>query len=227
MALNKKQLPKKLLVEGEADRAFFEACCRVAGLEGVVQVGPPTDFSGTGDGKANALHILPRMIESMNDGTVTHLAIIIDADFEQTNGLGFGRTWQKAADIFRDAGYNVGSHPKPQPSGFVFSHPDGLPDVGLWIMPDNSSDGFLADFVKAAIIDEEKTLFNLAGNSVQGLQTPKFKQIHLTKAEVATWMAWQETPGQRLVGAVGNELISFQSGLAKQLIDWLKRVYGR
>jgi hypothetical protein len=227
MILNTKQLPKKLLVEGEADRAFFEACCRVAGLAGLVQVGPPTDFSGKGDGRANALHILPRLLEDMNDGNVTHLAIIIDADFEQTNGLGFGRTWQKAAAIFKDAGYNVGSHPKPQPGGYVFSHPDGLPDAGLWIMPDNSSDGFLEDFVKAAIIDDEKTLFNLAGNSVQGLKSPKFRPIHRSKAELATWMAWQETPGQRLVGAVGNELISFQYGFAKHLIEWLKQVYGR
>jgi hypothetical protein len=227
MSLNKKQLPKKLLVEGEADRAFFEACCRIAGLEGLVQVGPPTDFSGTGYGKSNALNILPRMLENMNDGTVSNVAIIIDADFDHTNGLGFNRTWRKTADIFRDAGYNVGSHPKPQPGGYVFSHNDGLPDVGFWIMPDNSSDGLLEDLVKSVIIDDEKALFKSAEDCVNHLNSPKFKQIHHIKAEVATWMAWQKNPGQPLFGAVGGGLLDFQSGVGTLFIDWLKRVYGQ
>ena len=92
-------------------------------------------------------------------------------------------------------------------------------------MPDNSSDGLLEDLIKGAIIEDEHVLFNTAEHCVQSLKTPKFKVIHRSKAEVATWMAWQKTPGQPLVGAVGGNLLDFQSGTGKFFIDWLKRVY--
>jgi len=214
----------KLLVEGEADRDFFKACLREAGIVEQVWVGPPIDFSDKKYGKGNALHILPKLIEGLADGSSKRLAIIVDADYPETD-LGFLKTWKKIALILRNSGYNLPDNLPKSPAGFIFPHTDGLPDFGLWIMPNNSTDGSLEDFIKASIMNAEKPLLSHAIKIVEKLPTRKFKDIHLRKAEIATWMAWQTMPGQSLDGAVGGQLLDFQTGQAKQFLDWLKNVY--
>ncbi len=215
---------KKLLVEGETDRNFFKACLRQAGIVEQVWVGPPIDFSDKKYGKGNALHILPNLIEGLADGSSKRLAIIVDADFPETD-LGFTKTWLKIAKILRDSGYSLPDNPQKSSAGFLFPHTDGLPDFGLWIMPNNSTDGLLEDFIKASIINAEKPLLSHAIKIVEKLPTRKFKEIHLRKAEIATWMAWQTMPGQSLDGAVVGKLLDFQTGQAKHFLDWLKKVY--
>jgi hypothetical protein len=214
----------KLLVEGEADRDFFKACLREAGIVEQVWVGPPIDFSDKKYGKGNALHILPKLIEGLADGSTKRLAIIVDADYPETD-LGFLKTWKKISLILRNYGYNLPDNPPKLPADFLFPHTDGLPDFGLWIMPNNSTDGLLEDFIKASIINAEKPLLAHAIKIVDELPIRKFKGIHLRKAEIATWMAWQKMPGQSFDGAVGGRLLDFQTGQAKQFLDWLKKVY--
>jgi len=214
----------KLLVEGEADRDFFKACLREAGIVEQVWVGPPIDFSDKKYGKGNALHILPKLIEGLADGSSKRLAIIVDADYPETD-FGFLKTWKKIALILRNSGYNLPDNPPKTPAGFIFTHTDGLPDFGLWIMPNNTKDGMLEDFIKASIVCTEKPLLAHAQTTVNSLPNRKFKDIHLSKAEIATWMAWQTIPGQSIAGAVGGKLLDFQTGQAKQFLDWLKKVY--
>ena len=214
---------KKLLVEGEADTSFFEACLREAGIVDV-WVGPPKDFGGKEYGKGNALNILPELIQGLADESSKRLALIVDADFPETD-LGFLKTWSKITKILRDYGYSVQDNPPKSTAGIVFRHTDGLPDFGLWIMPDNTRDGLLEDFIKDSAANAEQPLLGHAIKTVKDLPTKKFKEIHNSKAEIATWMAWQAMPGQGLQGAVGGKLLDFEKGQAKQFIDWLKKIY--
>ena len=71
-------------------------------------------------------------------------------------------------------GFTLAKSP-PQHQGLLFKHPDGLADLGLWIMPDNRSDGALEDFITSCIIKSEEFLFQLAQKSVTALKEPKFK----------------------------------------------------
>ncbi|MEI7866495.1 MAG: DUF3226 domain-containing protein [Candidatus Methylumidiphilus sp.] len=215
---------KKLLVEGETDRSFFQACLREAGIIDEVGVCPPTDYKALGSGKGNALHILPMLITNLADGTLSRLALIVDADFTETYS-GFSETWRKITGILRESGYCIPENPPTSTNGFIFTHTDGLPDFGLWIMPNNTKDGMLEDFIKASIVCTEKPLLAHALTTVNSLPNRKFKDIHLSKAEIATWMAWQTIPGQSIAGAVGGKLLDFQTGQAKQFLDWLKKVY--
>lgn len=211
---------KKLLVEGEADRDFFTACCRVAGIGDPIDIAPPKQFGAGGYGKGNALKILPDLLKRVDVGEITQLGLVIDADFQSTDN-GFDKAFGTVQRILQDWGYDISS----ATNGFIFKHPDKLPDFGLWIMPDNASDGLIEDFIKQSVIASDLPLFNRAAMAVSALPEPKFKPIRASKAEVATWMAWQEKPGQPLAGAVGQNLIDFDNGLPKLFIEWLRQVY--
>ena len=224
-----KLLPKKLLVEGEQDRLFTEACCELVGLKGKIQIGPPSWLanggSRAGNGKNNAIKLLPDLIGQTNDGSVTHLGLVIDADFLATHGLGFEKTWDTVTALLEENGYQIPPKPSAASAGFRLPHKDGLADFGLWIMPDNFSDGMLEDFIKGSVMQSEQGLLDHACQTVAALPTTKFKPNHQSKAEVASWMAWQESPGQGLNGAVGGRLLDFKSGLAQQYVAWLKEVF--
>ncbi len=215
---------KHLLVEGENDRLFFALCCeRVAKLS-KIQVGPPSSY-GARDGKNNAISLLPALLAQMQDGAITHLALVLDADAPKTDGLGFAKTWEVVTRLLNSAGYTIPDRPNKANAGLIFEHQDGLPAVGLWIMPNNCDNGFLEDFIKKALLGTEKPLLEHAVSTVAELAKPKFKAHHLSKAEVATYMAWQTTPGQGMHGTVGGQLLNFKTGLGKQFIDWLQKVY--
>ncbi|MCL5041552.1 MAG: hypothetical protein M1440_03620 [Gammaproteobacteria bacterium] len=69
-----------LLVEGEADRGFFEVLCRSLGLEARVEVAPPRRFGAGRDTKQAAFNILPMLLEDLVDREDGRLAVVVDAD---------------------------------------------------------------------------------------------------------------------------------------------------
>lgn len=216
---------KILLVEGEADEGLFSVICREAGLGVTVTVSTPKNRGAEENGKGNALNLLPSLIEQMSDGQVERLALVVDADFKDTDGLGYQGTLDKITEILEKHKYHITPPLKPRPGGYTISHTDGLSPFGLWIMPNNGTDGLLEDFIKSSVVTADADLLQHAVDTVGKLPSQKFKPIHRSKAEVATWMAWQKNPGQSLRGVVGGKLVDFESGPGKQLVDWLRTVY--
>lgn len=215
---------KHLLVEGEADQRFFGLCLQRAQLAGQVGVGPPMSYGAQGSGKGNAISLLPTLLKQLETGEITHLALIVDADAPSSNGLGFQKTVDKVYDQAKSRGYQ---HPKrlAAGSGYRFTHPDGLPDLGLWVMPDNASDGFLEDFMLQSAHLDEAQLIADAKKAVSKLASPKFPPHHRSKADAATWLAWQEKPGRGLHGSFGGNLIDWSRPPAKPFEEWLKAVF--
>ena len=93
-------------------------------------------------------------------------------------------------------------------------------------MPNNKNDGMLEDLVKLAVDPSEHKLFSLAANTVAKIPAPKFKHQHISKAEVATWLAWQEAPGRGMEHAIKAELIDKENSDYKKMITWLNHVFG-
>jgi len=109
--------------------------------------------------------------------------------------------------------------------GIYFQHDDDLADFGLWVMPNNCDEGMLEDWIKSCVHSDEHKLFAHAETVVDTLPQTKFKSIHISKAEVATWMAWQKQPGHGLYRAVEDQLIDMDSKLFLELKDWLTNIY--
>lgn len=211
-----------LLVEGESDKSFFEEICKTLGLHASVKVAKPKDIGGSHNTKEGVFNILPIFLKQLGDATVTHLAVVVDADSD-ANGGGCQRTIDRVVNIVKPYGFTL--VPDHSVAGVIFQHDDGLADFGLWVMPNNCDEGMLEDWIKECIHSNEQQLFKHAEEVVGELSAPKFEPIHRSKAEVATWMAWQKPPGHGLYRAVEDQLIDMKSELFEKLSVWLTHIY--
>lgn len=214
----------KLLVEGEADRGFFEALTQSWGVSlETVDICTPRSV-GAHDSKQGVLQALPIYLAQMNDGQIERLGMVMDADSDATGGLGYTRTRQQLIDRLDPLGFTLKESPAP---GLLFEHADGLKPVGAWIMPNNTDDGMLEDWVRACIAPNESTLFAHAQAAIRGIPGgAKFRPIHLSKAEVATWLAWQAKPEHGLYQAAQTEgLLDPHAPWLIGLRRWLERIF--
>jgi hypothetical protein len=220
---------KVLLVEGDADRDLFTQLCQNLAFSPKIRVASPRDLNTESrNGKQSVLKqvsILLKNIADMEAGSRSRrLAVVIDADYKAEGGLGYQKTVEQFVDIVGKHGF-VLVPASDSNNGLVFQHSDGLPDLGLWVMPNNDSDGMLEDWVKHCVHQDETVLFNHAKSVVDSLNPKKFKPIHLSKAEVATWLAWQEQPGHGLYLTAKAQLLDPSSLLYINLIAWLRHIY--
>ncbi len=218
-----------LLVEAEDDRNFFEQVCKSFNLNPNITVAPPKDFKEKYDNKLRntkqgVLNLLKKLLVQLPDeeGAIKRLAIIIDADHEKEQGLGYQKTIEQVCNIAADFDFTLTEY---QGNGLSFKHNDGFAEFGLWVMPNNHTDGMLEDFIKTCVSTEEQSLFNHAIHTVQNVLEPKFKPHHYSKAEVATWLAWQNPPGHGLYYTVKDDLLNTNHPLFQDLAQWLKKIF--
>ncbi len=219
-----------LLVEGVADRDFFRELCKTLDLSTEIQVAPPKDLGGTHNTKQGVLnHLRGVLLPQIEDGQIQRLAIVVDADYAGAHGLGVAGTLNQIKEIVKPFGFELPEN-EIFPKGFCFKHSDGLSDFGAWIMPDNTNEGMLEDWIKSCIVRSEQPLFGYAKEAVAGLSArslQKFKPIHSTKAEVATWLAWQRWPkyGIEYVFSKDELLVDKDSSLYQDLTNWLASIF--
>jgi hypothetical protein len=225
---------KRLLVEGNNDRAFYQAFCKKLGLSDVkVEVITPKDIGAHRDGWSNLIDYLPTELKRLSSGNIDQLAIILDADFLADNQGGLISRRSLVTTKINDylttksiAPYQINSEPNYQ-NGDVFSHPNGLPDIGLWITPDHKNEGMIENLVETMISNnqEQQQIFNYVNQSIDQLPIQLFKNIHLSKAKVNTWRAWQKEPGLRLPDALNQNLLDINSQIATNFSNWLLAVF--
>ena len=213
-----------LVVEGRCDADFYDAFCRECGHKDIL-VTQPSVCGGGGDGKGNAISLLPLLVLQMHDGSVDRLAAVIDADFA-SEGTGFVQVRDQVEQIFQDEGFSPAAGLPAGISGRVFTHPGSNLRAGYWIMPNNAQDGMLEDFVLGAVTNAAQTsLLARARKAVGQIPQPLFKAIHRSKADAATWMAWQKIPGQPVVGAIGGKLVDMNHTSIIAFRSWLQQIF--
>jgi hypothetical protein len=99
--------------------------------------------------------------------------------------------------------------------------------LGVWIMPDNRSDGMLEDFLKHLVPTSRDKLWEYAQEAVSEAQHrgATFKNSHQSKANIHTWLAWQDEPGQSLGTALTRKVLDAKSSGATPFVNWFKRLY--
>ena len=231
---------KILLVEGEADKCFFEEICKrkELNLNNTVLVAPPRDLDKSEDTKTKtkntkngAINFLrDNLLSQLDDGHITHIAVVVDADYGENEG--YANTLKRLNDVLSPSGFLLDDDQLSTSSGLLFNHTDGFAPLGVWIMPDNSSNGMLEDWIISCIHEDEQKLFQEAQKAVSNLGEQlgftKFdKSLHTSKAEIATWLAWQKQPGHGLyyVADTKNNLLDNNYALFKDLEGWLIKVF--
>jgi hypothetical protein len=115
----------------------------------------------------------------------------------------------------------------PVPSGtIVEGRPhDGIPRVGVWLMPDNGSPGELEDFV-AQMIPAGDAVWPLSKIYIDGIPCAekKFRPKKKKRAQVHAWLAAREDP--RLMGAaIGAGDLAVDGPLCQEFVSWLKALF--
>lgn len=214
-----------LLVEGEADRGFFEALCRSLHLDPRVEVAPPRRFGARRDSKQAVFNIVPTLLDNLLDREGARLAVVVDADSHEHGG-GFERTVEQFSRKVAEYGYHRSSGAAASQPGVLFAHEDGLKDLGLWVMPNNADEGMLEHWIAQCVSAEEQPRLAHAHRVIDELPfDPKFKALHRFKADIATWLAWQARPGEGLYNSVEAGLLDSTSPLYIGLTVWLERIF--
>jgi hypothetical protein len=227
------QHTRLLIVEGESDRSFFEALLRRLKLDVAIHVVVPRDLSATPNDptrntKQGVIKRLDSQVRRLATGHLLALGVVIDADQPTQGGFEATRTLVAKALALHgfDAPVSSGQ------GGLLATHPDGLPPVGLWVMPDNIHPGTLEDWIIRCRHPGETTLWQHAQQAIDTLPGgPRFNPTtRRAKADVATWLAWQAAPGEErytLVNSLsGNQpLLDETAPLFRDLCNWLRQVF--
>lgn len=121
----------------------------------------------------------------------------------------------------------------------ITDFPEDLPETGLihqtsfgvkfgvWMMPDNQMAGMLETFLAYLIPDEDDDLWDYAREAVLEAKNlgAKFKPNHTDKANIHTWLSWQNPPGRQLHNAIMEKILAPQHPQAQVFIDWFKNLY--
>ncbi len=144
--------------------------------------------------------------------------IVIDADIDLL------ARWQRLRIILEDSGYRTVPI-NPVSEGTIVAE-EGLPIVGVWLMPNNKLPGMLEDFV-SFLIPPADLLWPLAeGILPKVIETDRrFPLMQTIKAHIHTWLAWQEEPGKPMGQAITKRYLDATAPRAQQLMDWLRKLF--
>lgn len=99
--------------------------------------------------------------------------------------------------------------------------------LGIWIMPDNQSNGYLEHFV-ATMINEDDKLWSFAKEKTDELtQTDfcPFTEVKYQKAYLQTFLAWQKNPGLPMGTAIQAKYLPNKSPLTNRFVTWFKNTF--
>lgn len=232
--MRKPTQPSKNLIitEGKNDKyVFHHLLSHYHIAEGII------DFKEY-DGIEKMLRALP---VQLRESGLERLGVVVDADDELT------ARWAALKHILINAGY-LNLPDKPLPEGTIINEDDptgiltedcdemitengaaivqeGLPTVGIWIMPDNKLPGMLEDFV-SFLVPQDDPLWKKAQGCLAEIPEGQRKfKTHLAKAHIHTWLAWQEEPGTPLGSAITKRYLDAGAEHAQRLMDWVKRLF--
>ena len=208
--------PRKLLVEGGTDRSAI-ACLMEA--NGVSWPDPP-DSPVFIDACGSVDEILrPGVIEGeLRVPGLEALGVVVDADGDAV------ARWNQLATC---CGNEFEELPNRIPAeGLQVVH-SGDVRFGVWIMPDNRFTGMLEDWLVRLIPARSRPLYELARNCVaeSKRQSAPFRDVHRTKAEIHTWLAWQDPPGLRLHEAVNPAVLDPTGPESRPFVNWFRSLF--
>ena len=204
---------KILLVEGVDDEHVMKHICGNHGI-------PDLDEIRQHGGAPKLLESIPVRIKASEEGDV--VGVIIDADTDMHS------CWRSIRGRIVEIGYRHVPD-QPAPDGTILDPPEGtlLPRFGVWIMPDNRTDGILEDFLRF-LVPQPNVLFDHVNDSVAAIPggERRFRQPEdEPKAIIHTWLAWQRDPGKPFGTAITARFLDPNVAEALVLVLWLRRLF--
>ena len=215
---------KRLIVEGKYDFHVVRNLLRDHDFHIGHESGEPRHNSDwialTAEDGIDPLLIIMR--NYLRRGELLHLGIVVDADRNVHS------RWQQIKQRVQTIG-EADFPGAPSPEGIIvtvnrFTQPSLR--LGVWFMPDNQNPGFLEHFANQ-MIPSDDPLWPKATKAVADLpaEQRRFIPEHAGKAELYTWLAWQEKPGKPMGLAVTFQYLRSHAPLAQRFVNWATRLY--
>lgn len=204
--------PNVLLVEGSNDQQFIYQLTNRAGIPRGEYKIPSWEEGG---GLQTVIDSLAGFFVGSN---VQRLGIVVDADDVPSDH------WRSVVSRLEQHGYHL--PPEPAAGGLVHQEPGKQITVGVWLMPDNGSQGMLEDLA-SQLLPSGDLLWPQAVEAVARISQleRRFKPTYKMKAQLHTWLAWQEEPGTPLGLAMKRGYLKDDAPLAAKFVSWLKRLF--
>ena len=205
---------KKLLVEGAEELRVIPQLMAANGVTWNRGEEPLNIINC--DGVENLLK--PKYISAQlkTPNGLTHLGIVIDADEEPDN------RWKS---LYNACLPNIPNLPQNLPAaGLIITLESGI-KFGVWMMPDNQSRGMLETFL--AYLVPDNNLWQYTQNKVieAKQQGATYRDYHLDKANIHTYLAWQDPPGKQLHDAVKQKILNQSHPQSVNFLRWLQELY--
>ena len=219
-----------LFVEGADDQHTIWAICEHFKIEETFSVEIP-DSTGKINKKArpNELGGIENVFKATESNleaaayAVERLGIVIDADES------LEKCWMRVKKILENAGYKE-LPDSPDANGTIIKR-DFKPTFGVWIMPDNQIRGMLEDFLEFLVPDKDKNeVWTKAVKCSQEIldeieEDKRFSKIHLSKAQIHAYLAWQNEPGKPFGTAITAKYLQADNPQCEKFVEWLKHLF--
>jgi hypothetical protein len=221
-------MAQKIIVEGDTDIHFITHLCIQKGVKPVKGYENKTKYINefvTIAGDKGKLKTKLGLILKNPNADIQNLGLVIDADSKTSESA--VSTWQSIKSILEKSGYDK-LPLKPDTQGTIIEK-EGRPKIGIWIMPDNISNGYLEDFYGKMIHANDEFWLKSSLITEQFVQDKinRFREIDLQKTKVHTWLAWQDNPELPLGLSVkaNAKYINFDLPLVDDFVDWFKNTF--
>ena len=206
--IRESELKNFLLVEGKDDEHVFYSLLKHHQI--------PRRFEIKNKESINKL--LDTLEVELLSSDLGRLGIVVDADID------VAARWQALRDKLIRSGYST-VPVSPNLNGTTIKEEE-LPIVGIWLMPDNTIPGMLENFV-SFLIPPDDSLWPMAEDVLQKVieKDRRFRDTYQMKAQLHTWLAWQEQPGTPLGLAITNRYLDANAPHAQKLMDWIRQLF--
>lgn len=203
-----RQTPRLLWVEGKDDRAVTQSLCAVHNLPEVFKI----------QAKDGIDELLGTFFTELRSPGAERFGLVVDA-----NGDAQAR-WDSIRNTLESEGY--GGVPKQlAANGMIVPGTSHRPMFGAWIMPDNAATGAIEDFA-ARLVSDGDALWSHATDAIDRIPETdrRFPPVRRAKAQIHTWLAWQESPGSPMGQAITKGDLDARAPLAEAFVAWLRRL---
>ncbi len=212
--------PKLLLVEGSDDLRvipeLIESCGIVWETNGrrVVQIEKAGGYA-----ELCNQSFISAMFKRPN---LESLGIIIDADSNPA------ARWQSIRNACQVSAPEI---PDQLPeTGALCNATNAVGEIirfGIWMMPDNQQVGMIETFLAHLVPEIGQDLWAFACECADAANKrgASFEPQQRDKANLYTWLAWQEPPGRQLHDAVKFNLLSSRRPAARRFARWFADLY--
>jgi hypothetical protein len=215
-------MAQKLIVEG-SDAIALAKLCQLRGLKPPVGYESPEkfrqEFVASGGGYDKTLDLL-RM--AINQADLSNIGIIVDA-----NEVGAAARWHAIRNVLSEKYSEQTLVQTDLQQGAKVLQESDLPTVGVWIMPDNTTNGYLEHFL-AGLVPTSEELWTHANLVLKNLFDQDFNEITPAKSGKAllhTWLAWKKDPGKPFGQAVDSKYLNIDASPVDLYLEWFKATF--